>query len=510
VERFLEKHRDQITGTISCFDRLLFKGYLPISWAGSMEAFMAGQGVRIKDFKSFVEKHSARVKAHAQQVAARAGLRIEPLEHSIRKEDKARAIARRNGVTEGLVCVFSAVEACHSFKVVWGKGRPRLINKRRKCLCLYFYFIHRTLGLLHVRIQTWFPFTVQVCLNGHEALAIAMDRAGIAYRRRENAFVWIDKPQRAQRLADRFTRRNWPRTLEALARRVNPLMKDLLGKMKHYWVADQSEYATDVMFKNRESLRPLYEKLLRHATLCFSAEDVLTFLGRKLHGGFKGEVLNDCKKRQPGARVKHRMKKNWMKMYDKHGSVLRIETVINHPYEFKIRRLGKRRGEMVLDWFPMAKRVSNLYRYREVSLAANQRYLEALVVIDDPKQAQKQVRRLAKPARHNGRCWRGFNPADERDAQLFAAVMRGEHHLQGFRNRDIRRQVFPASRDPSVTRRQSATTSRLLKRLHLHGLIAKIPRSRRWRITKNGQMLMSVVLTLHHEHYDQLLTQKAA
>ena len=198
-----------------------------------------------------------------------------------------------------------------------------------------------------------------------------MERAGVAYRRLDNAFVWIGDCRRAQRLADRFLRLDWPRTLTALARRVNPLMKDLLKGMDYYWVTDQAEYATDVMFKNREALRPLYEKLLRHATLCFSAEDVLTFLGRKLHGAFAGEVLNEYKKRWPGARLKHRMKENWMKMYDKHGSVLRIETVINHPYEFKVRRWGKRGDQWVLDWYPMAKRVCNLYRYREVSLAAN-------------------------------------------------------------------------------------------------------------------------------------------
>lgn len=512
MEQFLEKHRDQITGVISCFDRVLFKGYLPISWAGSMEAFMAGQKLRIKDFSRFVQKHSQRVKEHAEQTAARAKRPFKPLRHGIRKEDEARRIAERNGIREGLVCVFKATESCQSFKVVCGQKRPGLINARRKCTCLYFYFLHRSLGLLHVRIQTWFPFTVQICLNGHEALAIAMDRAGIGYRRRDNAFVWIEDCRRAQKLADRFVRLNWPRTLAALARRVNPLMKknELLGRMDYYWVTDQAEYATDVMFKNRESLGPLYEKLLRHATLCFSAEDVLTFLGRKLHGAFQGEVLNDCKKRRPGARVKHRMKENWMKMYDKHGSVLRIETVINHPYEFKVRRQGKRKGQWVRDWFPMAKRVSNLYRYQEVSLAANRRYLEALAAVDDPKNVQKQVRQLAQPVRHNGRRWRGFNPANERDLQLFAAVMRGEHLLQGFRNRDIRQRLFPTSRDPAATRRQSAATSRLLKQLHLHRLIAKIPRSRRWRVTQQGQTLLSVVLTIHHEHYSQLLIQEAA
>lgn len=90
--------------------------------------------------------------------------------------------------------------------------------------------------------------------------------------------------------------------------------------MDYYWVIDQSEFATDVIFTDRASLKSLYEKLVKHATLCFSAEDVLTFLGRKLHGRFEGEVLTDYKKRWFGVRVKHRMKENWIRRVTSTGA----------------------------------------------------------------------------------------------------------------------------------------------------------------------------------------------
>ena len=155
----------------------------------------------------------------------------------------------------------------------------------------------------------------------------------------------------------------------------------------------------------------------------------MTFLGRKMYGHFQGEVLTDMKKkRYPGARVKHRMKAarrayrinvalyssrstnrvrvnkwgprgHWIKMYDKFGCVLRVETVINNPREFKIRRHGKRKGEVVLDWFPMAKGVANMPRYREVTLAANRRYLESLSAAGDPGDSQHRLRQLARPVR---------------------------------------------------------------------------------------------------------------
>ncbi len=510
MKEFIDKHADKITGTISCFDRVIFKGYLPLGWSEAMEQFLGSHGILIKDFKHFVPKQAERLKSYAKTVAQRAGRPYIHLNYTVRKEEMARKIAAKDGITRGLICILAAVEACQSFKIAYGKGRPRIIPAPRKCLCLYYYLIDREFGLMHVRIPTWFPFAVQVYLNGHESLARKMDRYGIRHRKLDNAFLWIEDPQRAQRFADNFVKKNWPRILSAMARRVNPLMHDLLSGMNYYWVCDQAEYATDVMFGDRASLKPLYENLLRHATLCFSAEDVMTFLGRKLHGRFAGEIANEYKKRWPGARVKHRMKENWIKMYDKHGSVLRIETVINRPSEFKVRRMGKRAGQLQMGWYPMAKGVANLYRYAEVCLAANKRYLAALAAVETPLCARDGIRRIARPVRKDGRNYRGFNPASEDDVRLFAAVMRGEHLISGFRNRDLRCRLCRPGVTGRDRRRQAAGVSRLLKRLHVHGLIAKIPRSRRWRATAKGQPVMAMALTLHHEEYPRYLTAKAA
>jgi len=510
VHHFITKHHDRITGTISCFDRVLFKGHLPLGWPDAMERFIARQGLRLKDFAGFVRRQSERIKPHAKDMAARAGRPYLYLHGPIRKEDRVHALLRHDPVTEGLVCILAAVEACQRFKLAYGEGRPRIVSARRKCLCLYVYFLDRQFGLMHVRIATWFPFPVQVCLNGHDWLARQMDRHGIGYRQIDNAFLRIDDPARAQRMADRFVKRNWPRILSALARRVNPLMNTLLRGMDYYWVTQQAEYATDVMFTRPAALQGLYQPLLTHATCRFSAEDVMTFLGRKLTGRFAGDVGNHCRKRWPGARVRHRMKENGIKMYDKHGCVLRVETTINRPYEFKVRRRGLRKGKSVIDWFPMAKGVANLYRYAQVSRAANRRYLDALAVVDDPTAARRQIQALAEPVHHKGRSYRGFNPACAADLQIFAAVMRGEHLLQGFRNQDLRHHLAAPARTAPAARRISARISRLLKRMHVHGLIAKVPRSRRWRVTQNGQTLMSAILTLHHENYPQALLSPAA
>ena len=157
MKKFIEKDTQKITGTIECFDRLIFKGYLPISWAESMERFMSSSGLLIKDFKTFVSEQSERIKRHSRTMAEAAGRPYIALIGKARKEEKARFITERDNITQGLICVLTAVEACQSFKMIPGDKRPRLINAQRKCLCLYFYFIDREFGFMHVRIPSISP-----------------------------------------------------------------------------------------------------------------------------------------------------------------------------------------------------------------------------------------------------------------------------------------------------------------------------------------------------------------
>jgi len=90
-----------------------------------------------------------------------------------------------------------------------GDRRPRLVAARRKCLTFYFYFLDSKLGLLHVRLQSWFPLVMQICVNGHEILARKLDKHGIGYRKQGNAFTWIEDPPRGERQAARMRVPAW-------------------------------------------------------------------------------------------------------------------------------------------------------------------------------------------------------------------------------------------------------------------------------------------------------------
>jgi hypothetical protein len=499
---FIGRFAASILCPLSCFDRVIFKGHLPFVYGGRLEDFVDYiLGMRRKDFFAFAERQAQRLVEHAK---ARAHLARAPYQHlrgKHRKDKLAMDIARQRGVVAGLICVFCCMETCSSFRLAYGEGRPRFERAPRLQRVLYYYYLDARFGLMHVRIQTWFPFTVQVYVNGREWLAQQLLKQRIGFVLQDNAFTELDEPRRAQQLADRFAKLNWQSILSRLARRVNPVLRDRhFQDLAYYWVIDQAEYATDLRFTSRQTLAGLYPRLLNHAALMFSAPDILGFLGRRQHKRFDGEVLTTCKKdRWPGARIKHSVKNNWLKMYDKFGLILRVETVINNPREFKVRRERTRKGQTEMVWCPMNKGVCNLYRYQQVALAANARYLEALSVVDNPAPAYREVGKLVEPKVNNGRRYAGFNPARAADVRLFKAVLHGEHKVRGFRNGDIRVLYFGPTKDRQKKRRQSAAVTRLLKRLHVRGLIIKVPRSRLWHVTLAGHQLMQTVLRLYHD-----------
>jgi hypothetical protein len=330
----------------------------------------------------------------------------------------------------------------------------------------------------------------------------------LGFVQHDNAFTELDKPVVAQHLADRFPKLPWVKILNRWVRRVNPLLgTSWLGKADYYWVIDQAEYSTDVLFPSRAKLAELYPRLLQHALLCFSAQDILTFLGRRLHPRFDGEVLTDCKMdRLPGARIKHRMKNNWLKMYDKVGQILRIETVINQPREFKVRRYRLRAGQRRMRWCPMNKGVANFYRYHAVARAANERYLNALAVVDVPSATAKQVDRVSKPAPFGSRRRRGLNLLHPDEQRLFRAVLRGDWRLNGFRNRDLVQELCgSATVSAEEKRRRSLRVCRQLQLLRAHGLIAKVPHANRYQVTAKGEALMVSAIYLRFNTFPKAL-----
>jgi hypothetical protein len=491
MKRFLERHRDRITGTLSGFDRMLFRGTLrSITHVNGFEIFLYSQHVLMKDFSNYVLKLSGHLVEHAKQMAHQAGRPYVYLPSSKdSKEALALQIAETDNIKQGLIVVFACVEPCQSFDLRKDRATKhlQLVSKERKCQHLYFYYLDREFGLMHVRLQSWLPFSIQVCVNGREWLARQMDRAGIRYQKRDNCFSYIADPQRAQQLMDRLTARNFNPFLDAWARKVNPWIDPNSGLdiRSYYWSGRQMEYATDVMFRSSGSLAKLYPLLLRHAMFQFGSEEVMRFLQRRTDKRFAGEVNSDLQRRVEGIRVKHRVEENSIKMYDKQGSVLRIETTINNPRRFRVHRQGWSHGKRKMKWLPLRKGIADLRRRAELSRGANARYLNALAVVGLETPSYRLLDLVSRRVKAK-RQYRALRPISPEDASLFQAIMHGQFSLQGFRNRDLRQACGQGL--------SSARISRLLALLRAHKLIFKVCKTNYYRITRKGHQVMATAL----------------
>jgi hypothetical protein len=465
-----------------------------------MDRLLASLRVLYKDFSKFAEKISGQVKAHAEELAEQQGRPFLYLPSSKgSKEEAARAIMDRDKITEGLICIFSCVEPCQSFTIRRDASSKHihLAVGERKCLHLYFYFVDREFGIMHVRLQTWLPLTMQVCINGREWMAREMDRAGIKYQKVNNCFPWIENIEKGQELMDKLSNRKWAGFLNALARRVNPWLnpKGEIVLRPYYWTMRQSEYATDIMFKDQQSLEEIYPALIRYAIEELGTEDILRFLSRAKRSHFQGEVRTSLKRRGEGLRIRHWVRENSVKMYNKAGNILRIETTINNPNRFKVRRRGKVNGKEVVRWMDMRKGIADVCRRVEVSRAANERYLEALAVVGEPTPSRKLLDTVSKRVARNKSMYRALRPISPEDSHLFRAVLKGEHHIQGIRNEDIRRSLYPDSDNDKATRRKrSARSTRLLRLLQAHQLVFRVPTTNYYRVTKKGHDIMGTAL----------------
>ena len=133
-----------------------------------------------------------------------------------------------------------------------------------------------------------------------------------------------------------------------------------------------------MLFTSRAALAGLSRAVLDYAVRTFTPKDILGFLGRRWDRRFDGEVHTHYEDgRWFGTRIKHRMKTNWLKMYDKFGLILRVETVINSAKKFWVDRTQYHRdGTSSVGYYPMTKGVASLVDYQEQALGCNRRYLE--------------------------------------------------------------------------------------------------------------------------------------
>jgi hypothetical protein len=526
MQEFINKYAKEIQGSLSGFDRLVFRGTLRRlhfgRWdrklqamvAQGMEQYLCQNHILFKDYLDHVKGVSQKLKQASIQPFQEQGLPVEFLrDPAADKEEMARAIVAERQVKSGLVCALSSMELSPSFE---HRG-THMVRRLKPCQVIYQYQIHPQVGWMYARIQTWFPFNIQVGLNGREWLARQMDQSGLQYRQQGNCFVWIEDYAQAQKLMHQQLEINWSELLNSFAGQLNPLHERLFEHypIDYYWTCYQSEWATDIVFAKADFLRRLMPLLVRHGMLSFSSADVMQYLGKKVNRSgdiparFNGTLETDLKRRQTGERVKYRLNGNSAKFYDKayseFGSVLRgSETTINKVGEFRAFRASEREPEGKKLWRPVRKGIADLYRRAEVSQNANDRLLNALASVDDSQSVEELTGGMQKPVRWAGRQVRGLRPWGE-DQALLTAINHGDFLINGFRNCDLQKALYASeAKSPMDRRRRSSAISRKLRMLRAHGLIQKVPRTHRYHVTERGRTILVTVLTVARTSLRQL------
>jgi hypothetical protein len=502
--KLMELYRDKMMGAISGLDRIRFRGTLRLlANTDGLRRFMSYTGVLLKDFGGWAEGLTARVRHSGQAKAEALGIAVEYLKRSgVDKEALARRIAQERGVTAGSICMLSVVEPCLAPMVKGNKAKKtlELVMAQRKCVFLYHYFNDPQVGFGHVRIQSWLPFNVFICLNGRHWLERQMHKRGIRYVKDGNCFPWIEDISAAQGLMDEQLTTNWSALLHRLALSSCPALEHVMSPLRpeYYWSADETEWATDMMFRRREDLDRLYPSLVHHAMRVSDSPSVMRYFGRTENRGLMpDEVVSDYRRRYEGVRIKHWKNQNSVKMYNKSGSLLRIETTINATRDFKVFRKPNDDRKRKASWQKMRKGVSDLHRRCQVSQQCNERYADALATASVQEKLKEVVSGGCNRVVKKGKRYRGLNPWRQDDYRLLMFLAKGEHAINGFRNEQFRKWLYPESAKSGKEHLKtfSGRTTRRIKLLRIHGLIRKVPRSNRYVLTAKGQKFSCALMT---------------
>lgn len=521
MKHFEELYAQSLFGATHGWDRVSWRG--TIRWLSSVRglaSYLSSEGILRKDFKDWACDLTARVRESCAALAEIWGVRSVYLRaSSTDKESLARDSAREDGIKSGPICLLSVVEPCWSPTVVPNRETHRLeVSLRpRKCVWVYVYSMDEHVGFSHLRLQSWLPFGIKGNFNGRHWLERQLQHERIGYIKDGNCFRWIADPRKAQQLADRQLTADWTQMLERRRKACFGVVDRLFGSpLQYYWSADETEWASDLMFKSTAQLDRLFPMPARYGLQIADSANVMRFLGKidpdaPLPSRLSPQSHSDRRRRYEGVRVKRWYGQNSVKVYNKAGNVLRVETGINHTRSFKVFRRANDDPAQPLRWQPMRKGVADLHRRAQLSQQSNQRYLDALGCCETGATLIEQLQGICARVSVRGHSARALNPWNPPDFQLLSFLARGEWNLCGLRNRDLAAWLHPnrTRLTPEQAKRLSARVSRLLRLLRAHRLLRKVPRTHRYQLTAQGREVATLVRAASALTTQQLMTMAA-
>jgi hypothetical protein len=339
----------------------------------------------------------------------------------------------------------------------------------------------------------------------------------------------VDDLEAAQQFLNQQLTVSWPTLLQDLVRQVHPAHESIFANCpeqarQYYWSVAESEWASDVLFRDEADVLPLAQRLAAYSLRVHGPAEVIRFLGRTVRadglprGNFRGQLQSDARLFEQGLRIKHRINANSVKMYNRPG-VLRFETTLTNPDEFKVWRTPENApADTPPQWLRLRKGIADVHRRAQVSQASNDRFAtaQAAVLSEDTTPLKDLTatlcRRVTRPGREKpdgtrtaSRSFRALNPLAPDDIQLLTVISQPKFGIAGLRNADVRQELFGADpTDAQQLRRRSSAISRKLALLRAHGLLEKVAKSHHYRVTPKGRQSLTALLAAANANAIQL------
>jgi len=473
VAEILDHH---VTFALEAIDRMYLNAYVPVlQTGGAVVHFLKTQlGVRVPS-TVMIAPMSRRFVEAIEQFVKTNGLDLVTFKKRQRKDDVAHEYLARFAGDEGVLFVGKAQEKASVFRTEKrrrpdGTRYPWISRSTTPVNHDYVYVLDRDFGPLFIKFCSYFPYTAKVCLNGHEWLKRQLTRRGIPYEPLDNGIRSSDDAARVQQIAN-----------ELDAAKIDAMFRKWLERLPHPFTAThraagyryqlsilQAEFALTQVLDRPLTGRCFFEEVIRE-NLDLGRPDQLQLMfnrrvTRRTPGRFRTRVLTEGV--VPSLHVEYQKSK--VKQYHKEGQALRTETTINDTYDFAIGRA-----------------LHNLPALREIGFAANRRLLHVESLSHDCLIGDDQLHRVTSPLRIDDQRAAGLRFGDRRVHALMHALCLFALAPTGFRHRELREHVAQLqSREPDTYSAGSMTDD--LRRLRLHGLIERVPRSHRYRITPTG------------------------
>jgi hypothetical protein len=468
--------RDHVTLSIRCLDRLYLHAYMPkLQTSGGLCYFLRDHlGHPIPSPALFTPMHD-RLIAAIKTYAARQDVPLIAFERGQRKDDVVAAHRARRPMADGVVVIGVAQEKMRAFKAQKRSGPQGGVtfdfSRQAVAVNHYYFYVHDPeWGQAFLKLGTYLPYPIKLCLNGHEWVKQQLRRAAVRFESLDNGFLSCADPARLQLICDQLG----PADVQAFfdrwtARLPSPMTAaDRAAGYTHRLALQQVEVSLTQVFARPVQGRHFFEAVIRENLDLGRPDRVgLLFplrLTRRTPApsfGYRTRVITEGV--EPSLHVEY--KASHVKQYFKEQHALRTETTINNPKDFYV-----------------AKAVSNLTHLRDLGDQVNRKLLEAERVSHQCVLTQHALDRLQRPTVEAGQRTSALRFGDPRVMALFQAITAFTHLPRGFRNRDLRPHVEALLGHPYSASQMTYD----LRRLRLKGLIHRIPKTHRYTATSYG------------------------